>query len=125
MKIIVTRNIFVDAFKAARPDNFTDDALDALFIYLDEADDSDDYELDVIALCADFTEYTDAQALERFAQGGMDDEHVQSLRESLQAEGDFSMATGQALEEFVDVMQGHDAFIARPTPDDSWLMRGE
>lgn len=56
---IITRSMFVDEFQALRPDNFTHDGLVALFDYLEdlEADIGDDIELDVIALCGDYSEY--------------------------------------------------------------------
>ena len=40
-----------------RGDNFTREALDALFCYLEEIDEN--IELDVIGLCCDYTEYAD------------------------------------------------------------------
>ena len=53
---------FKDAFHAAnRSDNFSYEGLGALFDWLEsyEEDTSEEIELDVIALCCDFTEYTD------------------------------------------------------------------
>ena len=52
----------MDAFQNMnREDNFTYTGLSALFDYLEECEDStgEELELDVIALCCDFTEYED------------------------------------------------------------------
>ncbi len=55
----VTQNDFHDAFNAVRPDNFTYDGLNALYEYFDDYsnDIGEPFELDVIAICCDFTEY--------------------------------------------------------------------
>jgi len=60
MKESVTFCDFTDRFKAIRPDNFSYDGLKALYDWLEEYEDSTDQEieLDVIALCCDFSEYT-------------------------------------------------------------------
>ena len=47
---------FVERFKAIRPDNFSHEGLRALFDYL--SDFEEDIELDVIAVCCDYTEAT-------------------------------------------------------------------
>lgn len=54
----VTKSMFIDAFARLRPDNFTRDALSALYDYLEEV--SPNQELDVIAICCDYTEYASA-----------------------------------------------------------------
>lgn len=59
MKITVTESMFRQAFRdAGRADQFTNEALDALFEYLEdcERDTGEEWELDVIALCCDFSE---------------------------------------------------------------------
>lgn len=62
MKETVTQSRFLEAFKTLRPDNFSRPALVALFDYLDqlEQDLGEEQELDVIAICSDWTEYKDA-----------------------------------------------------------------
>lgn len=62
MKQTLTSQDFVDAFRCQRPDQFTPAALRALFDHLEECekDTGEEYELDVIALCCDFTEYASA-----------------------------------------------------------------
>ena len=51
---------FRDEFKAIRPDNFTYEGLTLLHDYLEqyEEDTGEELEIDVIALCCDFTEDT-------------------------------------------------------------------
>lgn len=59
MKISVTESMFKDQFAAyGRGDNFSWAGLSALFDYLEEMeqDTGEEWELDVIALCCDFTE---------------------------------------------------------------------
>lgn len=55
----VTSNDFHNAFKAMRPDQFSYDALEGLFNFFEEMseDTGTPYELDVIAICCEFTEY--------------------------------------------------------------------
>jgi hypothetical protein len=60
MKQSINSYQFKEAFKTAgRGDQFSYKGLDALFDWLEEEDDGG-YELDVIALCCDFTEYESA-----------------------------------------------------------------
>ena len=63
MKETVTFSTFTDRFKALRPDKFSYKGLRALFKYLEDYEDDIgediDLELDVIALCCEFTEYKD------------------------------------------------------------------
>lgn len=55
MKLTVTASMFKDMFhQMGRKDQFSYDALGQLFDYLEESD--PDYDLDVIALCCDYTE---------------------------------------------------------------------
>ena len=50
---------FIAAFLDIRPDNFSNQALDALFEHLEELSESleEPLELDVIAICCDVSEY--------------------------------------------------------------------
>ena len=64
MKQTVSLTGFFLAFEhAGRKDQFSRPALTALFDYLEEREDDigEEHELDVIALCCDFTEYDDAR----------------------------------------------------------------
>lgn len=65
-----TMNVFDfhRAFQAmGRQDNFSYEGLQAMFEFLEdmERDTGDEYELDVIALCCEFTEYEDLEDFNR------------------------------------------------------------
>ena len=62
MKITVTESMFCEQFKRIRPDNFSRAALEALFAHFDEMEreQGEEFELDVIAICCDWTEYDSA-----------------------------------------------------------------
>lgn len=63
MYISVNSSMFFDAFRRmGRENQFSREALEALFNYLEgiEQDSGKEMELDVIALCGDFTEYKTA-----------------------------------------------------------------
>lgn len=75
MKITVTESMFKDAFvRMNRADNFSSAGLSALFEFLEdmEKDIGEEYELDVIALCCDFSE-----------------EHYSSIASDYGIDGDF------------------------------------
>jgi len=59
MKKTVTEFDFVNDFTAIRPNNFTREALYALFDYFEQLEDEtgEEIEFDPIAICCDFTEY--------------------------------------------------------------------
>ena len=63
MKTTVSQYDFERAFKEVRPDNFSYEGLKALFDYLEdyETDLAEEIELDVIALCCEFSEYPTAK----------------------------------------------------------------
>jgi len=60
MKTTVDFYEFKHSFERIRPDNFSREGLSVLWDYLEqyEADTGEDLELDVIALCCDFSENT-------------------------------------------------------------------
>jgi hypothetical protein len=63
MKKTVTVYDFIEAFQKIRPDNFTLDGLRALFAHLEELEScmgGEELELDPIAFCQDFSEYSNA-----------------------------------------------------------------
>ena len=73
---------FHNAFNAMRPDDFSYDALEALYTYLDDLSDDigEPLELDVIAVCCDFAEYTTvAEALEAYSLESLDDLYDNTL----------------------------------------------
>lgn len=59
MKTIVTKEMFVRDFLDIRPHNFSYEALEAFFDYIEEYEESTDTEVvfDVIGFCCEFTEY--------------------------------------------------------------------
>ena len=83
MKQTINFSQFIDAFRDHnRLDNFTYDGLEALFDYLEELGDDcgTEVELDVIALCCEFSEYN--TALEAVEQQGSDEVDVAELQEA-------------------------------------------
>lgn len=60
MKTTVNEYAFRELFRAIRPDNFSRAGLSVLWDYLTEleADTGEEIELDVVALCCDFSEAT-------------------------------------------------------------------
>jgi hypothetical protein len=63
MHIKVTESIFIDKFMEIRPTNFNYSGLSALWDYFENAD---DFELDVIEICCDFSQYTVKDALKAY-----------------------------------------------------------
>ena len=61
MKQNINEYQFRRAFETSRPNNFSYEGLKALFDYLEqyEEETGQELELDVIAICCDFTEYED------------------------------------------------------------------
>ena len=91
MYITVDFSMFSDAFRRmGREDQFSREALEAIFEYIEnyEEETGENIELDVIAICCDFTEYESIQdAAERCGyDGDMDDESA--MREYIE-EGHF------------------------------------
>jgi hypothetical protein len=76
MKQTVTETMFIDEFQAIRPQNFSIAGLRALFAHLEELeqDSGEEMELDVIALCCEFSEHQSAaDALSNYEWGGPND----------------------------------------------------
>lgn len=63
MKKTVSKNEFISEFEELRPDNFTSEGLSCLFDFLTELEEGggEEFELDVIAFCCDFTEFEDLE----------------------------------------------------------------
>tara|TARA_R100000008_G_scaffold36232_1_gene20662 strand:+ start:261 stop:560 length:300 start_codon:yes stop_codon:yes gene_type:complete len=55
----LTLSYFMDRFNKVRPKNFSYEGLEALYNYLEQLseDTGEDIELDVIAICCEYTEY--------------------------------------------------------------------
>ena len=88
MKQTISKSQFKKAFyEYNRGDNFSPAGLAALYDYLTdlERDTGEEYELDVIALCCDFSEYTTNELREAFpemaAEAGDDDRALFELAE--------------------------------------------
>ena len=70
MKQTVNRNNFHDAFKnMGRGEQFSYEALNALYDYLEEAYEGcdEEYELDVVALCCEYAEDSIANVLKAYS----------------------------------------------------------
>ena len=84
---------FQDAFKRIRPDNFSSEGLSVLWDYLEqyEADTGEELELDVIAICCDFSEDTWQNIADNYRidlEGCEDDEEKeQAVADYLSDEG--------------------------------------
>ena len=77
MYIRVTESIFIDSFRAIRPDNFSYAGLQALYEYFTCHYES--IELDVIGICCDFAQYTEEEALETYRAKNMRELSMQTL----------------------------------------------
>lgn len=79
MHIIVNKNIFMDEFNSCRPTNFNYSGLSALFDYLDGMYDEykEGFELDVIAICCEYSQYTEEEALKAY-----DMESIEELQQN-------------------------------------------
>jgi hypothetical protein len=92
MKQTLNKDQFRFAFDQVRPNQFSYEALGMLFDYLEECD--EDMELDVIAICCDFTEGDfqevanelddDEDELAQECEGLDEDETAQLIAEKLQ-----------------------------------------
>ena len=62
----ITEDQFINEFESIRPNNFSREGLCALYEWLEDMseDDSKPYELDVIAICCEFTEYASLDAIQ-------------------------------------------------------------
>lgn len=68
MKQTLSLSDFQNAFaNSSRSEQFTDDALESIFNHLTELEDSTgtELELDIIAICCDFTEYENLEAFQK------------------------------------------------------------
>ena len=64
MKKTINLNDFINEFHAIRPDNFSDEGLKGLFSFFEEFE--DDIELDVIAICCDYSEASIHEIIDSF-----------------------------------------------------------
>jgi len=95
----ITEGEFVDSFKAVRPDNFSYEGLRSLYDYLLNISEEteENIELDVIAICCDFSEVTidevvsnysiiDKSEIKKGPDGDpyYDDEQIEEIRDFLE-----------------------------------------
>jgi 5'-deoxynucleotidase YfbR-like HD superfamily hydrolase len=66
MKTTVSQSDFLNAFQNIRPENFSHAGLSALFNYLEEyeTETGQEIELDVIAICCEYSEYENLAAFQ-------------------------------------------------------------
>ena len=77
MKKTISEHEFLNEFRATRPDNFSYEGLKALFEYLEDfkQDTGEEIELDVIAICCEFSEHSSAtEAAENYSDFEIDGE---------------------------------------------------
>jgi len=81
MKQTINFYQFRDAFKNLRPNNFTYEGLIALFDWFEEYEASTDTEidLDVIAICCDYTQSTVKEALEYYELNSLEELEEQTI----------------------------------------------
>lgn len=93
MKQTINQYDFADAFKKMnRADNFSYEGLKVLFNYLEqmEEDTEEEIELDVIAICCDFSEYNEEELISQYGyklereEDQDDEEYLEALVEELQ-----------------------------------------
>lgn len=102
MKTTVSRYSFCNAFREVRPGNFSYEGLNVLWDYLEqlEEDMGEEMELDVIAICCDYSEETPKAIAENYSIdisdcGDDENEIMASVREWLEDEGAFVGATSE------------------------------
>jgi len=63
----VSESRFIDVFCRLKPDNFSYEGLSKLFKWIEqyEEETKESWELDVIAICCDFTEYEDLKEFQK------------------------------------------------------------
>ncbi len=92
MKTTVNLYEFREAFQKIRPSNFSYEGLEVLFDYLEECeqDTGEEFELDVIALCCDFSEDNPEVIAEQYSidiSGLTSRGKLEKVEEYLQDEG--------------------------------------
>ena len=85
---------FRNAFLAIRPDNFSHEGLEVLFDYLEEYEESagEEIELDVIAICCDFSELSLDEAREEYGEYYTDVKDAENQEELVEVFGELTNA---------------------------------
>lgn len=101
MKTTVSIYDFRDAFIKVRPDNFSYEALGHLFEYLErmEEDTGEEMELDVVAICCEFSEDTYQNIADQY---DLDLEKYESEEEKQEAVADYLSDQGVYIGEVGD-----------------------
>jgi len=106
---------FCDAFPDSYKDNFTYDGKKALFDYLEEYEDStgEKVELDVIALCCEYSEYADVEEYINNYNTDVDKEDFAFYDEEEDREEEFNKAVLEEIENKTTLIKikGSDSFI--------------
>lgn len=127
MKSTVNLCDFINAFENhERTNQFSDEALEALFNYYEdlEAETGDEIELDVIAICCEWTEYTSGELLgdyrhlldirEWLGENGYDSEDMEEdeLREAEEENSELiAEAIADELESKTTVIRLHKSYL--------------
>jgi hypothetical protein len=85
MKQTIHFSDFADAFKDLRPSNFSNEGLEVLFNYLEEID--KDMELDVIAICCDFSQCSLREFTDAFGIACEDNDLIDAVQEHIDQKG--------------------------------------
>ena len=81
MKKTINLEDFVNEFRAIRPQNFSYEGLEKIFNYLEESD--SDMELDVIAICCDFSQCSLDEFIHWYLVDVADDASQQEKQEAI------------------------------------------
>ena len=105
MKTTVNNTAFIDAFtRAGRASKFSHQALELLFEYIEQLEDDtgEETELDVIAICCDYTESSLTEVLSNYSvtvgEDASDDEALEVVRNYLT---DYTILVGETPTGFV------------------------
>jgi len=80
MKQTINLEQFRDAFQSIRPDNFSYEGLEVLYDFFEELDDcsENETELDVIAICCEFSESTPDEIIDDYSLEGFREDNAVS-----------------------------------------------
>lgn len=94
MKQHVTSDMFLEAFMGLRPENFSREGLFALYNWIEQYEDETDCEteLDVIALCCEFSEYEDLEEIQNLYQNIKDMDDLKDRTSVIEFDGGIIIA---------------------------------
>ena len=82
MKQNINLSMFMDAFKNMDRDYFSYEGYQSLYDFFEEC--HEDWELDVIAICCDFSEYEDLEEYNKYYFGDYKEQYYDSIEELAQ-----------------------------------------